>query len=68
MVCNNLRLAYSLEVGLTQIPAYHETLCMICYVGIFVDFFIHNVLKSECGAVEFYFEDVAQLVGRVPCK
>jgi hypothetical protein len=38
MVCPNLRQAYLLEVGLTSILANHETLFIVCHVGIHVDF------------------------------
>jgi len=38
MVCRNLRQAYLLEVGLTQIPADHAALSIVCHVGLHVDF------------------------------
>ena len=38
MVCWNLCHAYLLEVGLMQILVEHETLSIICHVGIHVDF------------------------------
>ena len=38
MVCWNLCHAYPLEVDLTQIPTNHETLSIVCHVGIYVDF------------------------------
>jgi hypothetical protein len=38
MVCRNLRQAYLLDVGLTQIPADHGALSIACHVGLHVDF------------------------------
>ena len=46
MVCRNLRQAYLLEVGLTQILVDHELLSTTYHVRFHVDFSFTNV----CGA------------------
>jgi hypothetical protein len=38
MVRWNMRQSYLLEVDMTQIPTNHETLFVICYVNIHVNF------------------------------
>ena len=38
MVCQNLRHAYLLEVGVMQITTYHETLSIVYHVETHVDF------------------------------
>ena len=34
----NVRQAHLLEVGLTKIPGYHETLFIVCHVGLHINF------------------------------
>ena len=46
MVSRNLRQADFLEVGLTQIPADHETLSIVRHVGNHADF---SSMKSTLG-------------------
>ena len=47
MVSQNLGQAHLLEVlGLTQIPGDHETLSIVCHVGLHVDF---SSMKSSLG-------------------
>ena len=38
MICRNLREAYLLEVGMSQIPTDHGALSTTCHVGLYVDF------------------------------
>ena len=46
MVSRNLRQTHLLEVGLTQIMGDHETLSIVCHVGLRVDF---SSMKSSSG-------------------
>ena len=49
MVYRDLRQAYLLEVGMTQISTNHETLSIICCLGIHIDFFVQDDFFGPLG-------------------
>ena len=49
MVSQNLHQAHLLEVGLTKIPEVHETLSIVCHVGLHVDFSSMKVFFGPLG-------------------
>jgi hypothetical protein len=51
-VSRNLRQAHLQKVGLTQISGDHETLSIVCHVGLHVDF---SFMKSSLGLSAFTF-------------
>jgi hypothetical protein len=62
VVSQNLHQAHLLEVGLTKVPGDHETLSIVCHVGLHVDF---SSMKSSLGLYTFTYVCEVKL-GRSP--
>ena len=59
----NLCQTHLLEMGLTQIPGYHEPLSIVRHVGLHVDF---SSMKSSVGLEAFTFVCEVNLDGLHP--
>jgi len=60
VVCQNLRPAYLLRVGLTRIPAHHDILCVVCHCRNPCRLFIHDNFFGSLGLHFLVWSELGQ--------